>query len=119
MGQRHVRGIPPLRDQNPSNAQHVVARIEHPPAPVKPYLHPGCEVARRIGRCHADVAQIAGAIPRGNVHTAAKGDRQMRVIATDALRIVIGLCGAAGGVRSKVIETDMVVNEIADRLNAR
>ena len=47
-------------------------------------LEPGREIHRRVVRRHADVAEIAGAIARRDVHAAAERDREMREVAAHA-----------------------------------
>ncbi len=66
----------------------------------------------------ADVAEIAGAIARRNVHAAAEGDGEVRVVATDAIAFRIGLPGRLGRTRMLVAEGDVAMNVIADRLDA-
>ena len=50
---------------------------------------------------------------------AAEGDREMREVAAYAALFAIGLGGGAGRPRQPVVEGDVIVHEIADRLNAR
>src|SRR6185369_2743963 len=45
--QRHVRGIAPAGDQDPSDARRVVARIEYVPAP--PPRNTSIQAAKSIG----------------------------------------------------------------------
>ena len=47
---------------------------------VKVGLEPGGEIHRAIGRRHADVAQVTGAVTCGDVHTATEGDGEQGVI---------------------------------------
>ena len=70
-------------------------------------------------RRRSDIAQIAGAVARRNIHAAAEGDGEMRVVAADAGPFVESLRGAAGGAGVLVVEGNMVMNVIADCLHAR
>jgi hypothetical protein len=51
--------------------------VEGIPAAAKIGLEPGAEVHRQVFRGHANVAEIAGAIARRNVHAAAQRDGEM------------------------------------------
>src|SRR6266540_5291267 len=72
-----------------------------------------------IGRWHADVPEIAGAIARRNVHAAAERDGEVRVVATHTLAFIEDLPGRHGRARMLVAEGDVAMDEIADRLDAR
>ena len=78
----------------------VVAGVERVPAPAQKDFEPGAEVhRRRVGR-NADVAEIAGAIARRDVHAAAERDRQMGEIAADADALAQPVGGGAARVRA-------------------
>src|SRR6185436_11695546 len=96
-----------------------VACIESVPPPAQIRLEPAGEIHRAIGRGHADVAEIAGAIARRNVHAAAEGDGEMRVVATHALAFMEGVPGRLGRARMLVAERDVAMDEVADRMDAR
>ena len=81
---RHVGGVAALADQDAADARHVVARVEGVPAAAEIGLEPAGEIHRRVGRRHADVAEIAGAIARRDVHAAAEGDGEMGEVAAHA-----------------------------------
>ena len=72
-----------------------------------------------IRRRRSDIAQVAGAVSRRNIHAAAEGDGQMRVVAANAGPFAESLRGAAGGAGVLVVEGNMVMNVIADCLHAR
>src|SRR4051794_16502711 len=69
---RHVGGVAALRDQHAADARNVVAGVEGVPAAADIGFEPAGEVAGGPGFWHADVAEIAGAIARWNVHAAAE-----------------------------------------------
>ena len=71
-------------DQHASDARDIVASVEGIPVAVKVGLKPGCEIQRAIRRRHADIAQVTGAVTRGDIHTATEGDGEVRVIVADA-----------------------------------
>src|SRR5581483_6483243 len=78
-----VGGIAAACDQDAPDARLVVARIEGVPGAAEIGFEPAGEVHGRIGRRHADVAQVAGAVPRRNVHAAAQGNGQVGVVPAD------------------------------------
>ena len=97
----------------------VVARIKGIPAPAEIRFKPSAEIHRiRRGR-HADVAEIAGAIPGWDIHAAAERDRYMREIPTDTHSFVIRLVGGARSARLRIIEAKMVMGEVANGLHPR
>ena len=49
------------------------------------HFEPGGEIHRRIDRRDADIAEIARAVARRDVHAAAQRDGQVRVVAAHAL----------------------------------
>src|SRR4029450_4987956 len=119
LGDRHIGGVAALRDQHAADPRHVVARIEGAPVPADIGLEPAGEIAHGPGFCRADVAEIAGAIARRDIHAAAERDGEMGVVATDALAFLIGLPRRLAGTRVLISERDMTVHEIADRLDPR
>src|SRR3954471_24986249 len=114
LGDRNIRGVAALRDQHAADPRHVVARIEHLPAPAEIGLEPAGEVADRPRLRRADVAEVTGAIARRNVHAATEGDGEMGIVATDALAFVVGFPRRLGGARMLVAERDMAVHVVAD-----
>src|SRR6202166_4995060 len=85
LGNRNVRGVTALGDQDAADPRNVVARIESVPAAAEIGLEPGGKISRRPGQGHADLAEIAGAISRRNVHAAAERDGKVRIVAADTL----------------------------------
>ena len=53
-------------------------------------LEPSGEIARRMGRWHADIPQIAGAVARGNIQGPAERNGQMGEVPTYAVALLIG-----------------------------
>src|SRR5204862_7277353 len=102
-----------------ADPRHVVARVEGAPVPAEIGFEPAGEIARGPGLWRADVAEIARAIARGNVHAAAERDGEMGVIAADALAFRVSLPRRLAGARMLVSERDVTVHEIADRLDPR
>ena len=118
-GQRDIAGVAAARDQHATDARRVVACVEGVPAVAEIGLEPGREVHRPVGRLGADVAEVAGAIARRDVHAAAQRNRQVRIVTAHAAALVVGLqCGARGS-RMRVAELDVLVHEVADGLHAR
>src|SRR5271157_4472500 len=75
----------------------VVASVERIPAAVKVGLKPGGEIHWAIRRRHADVAQVTGAVTRGDIHTATEGNGEVRVITADAGPLLKSLPGRLRG----------------------
>ena len=73
------------------------ARVEGIPAAVEVGLEPGGEIHRARIHRHADVAQVTGAVPRGDIHAATEGDGEVRVIAADAGPLLESLPGRLRG----------------------
>src|SRR3569832_2284613 len=119
MGQWHIGRVAAGGNQDAAEARGIVARVESVPAPTEIDLHPSREIHRSPGFWQADVADIACAIAGRNVKRTAKGDSEMGKIAADAALLAVGLRSGARGPRIAVVEDDMVVNEVADRLDAR
>src|SRR5215213_9064236 len=118
LGDRHIGSVAPLRDQDAADPRHVVARIEGAPVPAEIGFEPAGEIAYGPGFRRTDVAEIAGAIARRNVHAAAERDGEMGVIAADALAFRVSLPRRPGGARVLVSEGDVTVDEVANRLNS-
>src|SRR4029450_1611449 len=94
VGDRYVGCVAAPADEHAADPGDVVARIEGVTAPPETGPDPAGEVQRAIRRRHADIAEIAGAIARRNVHAAAKSDGEMGIVATDSLAFVEGVtCG--------------------------
>src|ERR1700744_4251987 len=117
-GDRHVARVAAARHHDAADARRVVARVEGVPAVAEEDLEPGAEVHRIRHRRDADVAEIARAIARGDVHAAAQRDRQVREVAADAGPLAEAVQRGARGARGLVVELQVVVDEVADRLHA-
>src|SRR5579864_4861412 len=115
---RHICRISPPRDQHPADTRHVVTGIEGVPVTVDIRLEPCGEIHRTVGRRHADVAEVTGAVASRNVHAAAEGDGKMRVIAADSRPLVEGFQGGPRRARVLVAKGDVAMDVIADRLDA-
>ncbi len=81
-------------------------------------FHAAGEIHGRIHDRDADIAQVAGAVTRRNVETAAERDGQMREVPADPLPFGEGLRGGSGRPGISVIEGNVLVYEIADGLDA-
>ena len=85
--------------------------------PSRKGLKPGAEIHGIGINRNADVAKIAGAIPRGNVHAPAESYGEMREVAAYTNPFMHGIAGATGGARIRIAEADLRVHEIANRLH--
>src|SRR6202011_465625 len=72
-----------------ADARGVVARVEGMPLAAEEHLEPGGEVHRRVVGWHTDVAEVPGAVARGDVHAATEGNGKMREITADAMKVSI------------------------------
>ena len=96
-----------------------MAGIERVPAAAEIDFEPGAEIHRGILGRHADVAEIAGAVARRNVHAAAQRDGEVGEVPANAAPLVMGIPRRSGPARVLVTEPHAVVDVIADRLNQR
>src|ERR1035441_10176418 len=113
-GDSDIACIAPSRHQDAASARRIVAWVEQAPPASDPGLEPGREIARRKWRRRSRVAQVAGAIARRHIHSAAKSAGQMRAIAANAGPFFEGLRGAAGRPGVLVVEGNMAMNVIAE-----
>src|SRR5216684_2693008 len=116
---RHIGRVTASGNEHASDSRNVVARIEGMPAATEVDLHPGGKIHGAVGRRNSDVTQVAGAVACGNVHAAAESDGQVGEVATDSGALVECLEGRLGHARMLVTESDVVVDVVADRLDAR
>src|SRR5690606_32935272 len=79
---------------------------------------PGAEVHGRGVARHADVAEVAGGVARGDVEAAAERDGEVGEIATHADAFLPGVEGGAGGAGLLVIEAQVFVDVVAHGLHA-
>jgi len=85
--------------------------------PAKVSLEPGTEVHRVGDRRDADIAEIAGSVTRRDIQAAAERYRQVREIAADANPLVKGVERRAVSASFQVIEPEMAMDKIANRLH--
>src|SRR5438132_1042530 len=80
------------------------------------------DLSRQIDRLgdgrHPDVAQVAGAVARRDVHASAEGNGQMCIVAADAGPVVKGLQRCPRHARVLIAEGDMSMDIVADSLNS-
>src|ERR1700733_8575581 len=81
-GGRHrgVRGVTTASHDNAADAGMVVTRVYRVPTAIEKDFGPGAEIHGIGINRNADVAEIAGAIPRGNVHAAGERYGEMREV---------------------------------------
>src|SRR6516164_4950838 len=114
----HVGGVAATGHQDAADAWRIVPRIERVPPIAEIDLEPSAEIHRIGIRQNANIAEIAGAVARGDVHAAAECDRQMRKISAHAAALESDLGSGPGGARVLIAEAHIGLNEIADRLHA-
>src|ERR1700722_18107661 len=113
-----VRGVTTAAHDNAADAGMVVTRIYGVPTAIEKDFGPAAEIHGIGIDRNADVAEIAGAIARGNVHAPAERDGEVREVAAYTNAFVHGIARAAGGTRIGITEPDLCVHEIANRLHA-
>jgi hypothetical protein len=80
-GHGHIGGIPARCHEHTANTRLAVAGVECPPTAIEIHLKPSAKVhGKNYG--DADVAEVTSRIACWNVECAAKGDRQMLIVAT-------------------------------------
>src|SRR5580704_1242000 len=117
--QSNVGGVAPDSHENATDARRVVAGVEGPQAAGKIDFEPGGKVHRRRRKRDTNVAEVSGSVAGGNVERAAEGDGQMLVIAADALPFGEDVEGGFRRPGILVSEDNLLVNPVADSLNAR
>ena len=115
----HIGGVASAGHEHPTNAGSVVTGVKGVPLAAQERFEPGAEVHRIRRQWHADVAQITGTVTGRNVQAAAEGDRQVHVIAADAHPLAIDLQRGPIVPGSLIVETNVVMNEVANSLDAR
>ena len=119
MGQRHVCGVPTVRDKDTANPGGVVAWIKGVPTVAQINFNPGCKIHRRVRRGKADVTDITGAIAGRDVQATAEGDCKMRVVAANAALFLICFKRRSGRAGVLIAEDYVIVHEVADSLHPR
>src|SRR3984885_12031178 len=119
MGQRHVRGIAALRDEDAADARRIVARVEHVPTAAEIDFDPRCEIIWRIRRRKADIGNVTGAIACRDVQAATKGDGKMSVVAAHPSTFRVCFRRRSGCTGMLVTESYVLMDEVADRLHPR
>jgi len=95
-----------------------VSRVKSIPATTYEGLKPRTEIHWR-GICrHSNIPEIAGAIACGNIEAAAESDREVRKISANALTLLKGSHGAPSGIRVLIIEGDVAMDKVANRLDS-
>src|SRR5258708_5727353 len=116
-GDRDVGGIAAARHHDATDPRMVVASIEGEPLAIEIDLEPRTEIHRSRVRWNADVAEIAGAIARRNVHAAAQGDGEMGEVAADADALIVAFGSGAVAAGVMVAERNALMDIVADRLH--
>src|SRR3989441_12285787 len=115
---RHIRRIASTRDEHAADPRNVVPRIKRMPAASDIGLEPGGKIHRTVRRRDADIAEIARAVARRNVHAAAECDRQMRVVAAHTFAFLESLPRRSRRSGILVAEGDVAMDVVADGLDA-
>ena len=108
-----------MRDENAPEPDAIVTRIESVPAFPEIDLHPSRKVHWRVRGREPDIADIAGAISCGDVEAAAERDCEVGEVPANAAPLFVGLRRCAGRTGMFVAECEMVMDKVANGLNAR
>ena len=118
-GDRNIACIATPTNQDPADAAPVMSRVKVMPLPAEINFEPRAEIHWfDVGR-DANVAEIPGRVTRRNIHAPAQSHREMSKVASDPDFFVERFQGRAIGARLQVIETEMTVDEVTDRLHPR
>jgi hypothetical protein len=93
---RYVGGVAAAPHDNAADAGMVVTRVHRVPAPSEKDFEPSAEIHWVDIDRNTDVAEIAGALAGGNVHSAAERDGEMSKVAAYADGFLHGIAGATG-----------------------
>jgi hypothetical protein len=99
MGQRHVRGVAALRNEDTTDSGGVVAWIKGIPTVAEINFNPCGKIHRRVRPREADVSDVTSAIARRDVQATAEGNCKMRVVATNAAVFLVHFERRSGGRR--------------------
>ena len=116
---RDIGGVASSGHKDPANSRLIVPRVKGVPARAEIDFKPGAEIHRRRVRRDADIAEVAGAISRRDVHAPTQGNGQMRKIPADTASFVISLPRCFGWSSVLVSENNMLMNKIYVRLHSR
>src|SRR5690242_6296534 len=114
----HIDRVTPPRYQHAADPWRIVAWVEDVPGTIETGFEPGREIHGIRGWRNTDVAKVTGAVSRGNVHASAKCHGKMHEIAAHATPFVERLPRGSSRTSVCIVECDVVVAEVADRLHA-
>jgi hypothetical protein len=95
-GEGGISRVAAYRHQDAAGARNVMPRIVCMPGIIEIHLEPGMEVHCDFNGRYADVAEVAAAIARRDVHTAAQGDCEMGEVTTNELSSPFRCPGSPG-----------------------
>jgi|SRR5580692_1582657 hypothetical protein len=88
--------------------------IKGMPVPAKIGFEPGTEIHWIGISRNANITQIARAVARGDIHSAAQGNCKVGKIAADANALAKTIQSGAIGASFQIIEAEMAMDEIAN-----
>jgi hypothetical protein len=94
-----------------------MTRVEGEPSPVQINLEPCAEIHRRRIGGDADIAEIAGAVTRGDIHAPAQCHSKMREVATDANALFVAFRRGSIATRVLIAEANSVMGVVANCLH--
>src|SRR4030095_2153088 len=115
----NIGGVASPGHQDAPDPGSVVPCIECVPLPGEIDFEPGAEIHRRRIRRNTDIAEIARAVARWNIHASAERDGKVREIAAHAEALVVSVPCGPRGARVLVSEDKPLVAVIAGGLRPR
>lgn len=112
-----VRSVTTTAHDNAADAGVVMTSVYCVPPTVEKHFGPAAEIHGIDIDRNPDVAEVAGAVARWNVHAPAERNGEMREVAAYTNAFVHGIGGAAGGACIRITESDFSMHEIANRLH--
>src|SRR6478672_11924227 len=104
---------------NAANPAAIMPRIKCEPAAPEIDLHPSTKIHRIRNRGNADVAEVSGHITGGDIHAAAKGNREVCEVAAHSHPLSESLQRRPRRSCLLVVELNMPVNKVTDCLHPR
>src|SRR5215207_6261643 len=117
--ERDVGRVASPGHQDAPDPGSVVPCIECVPLFGQIDFEPGAEIHRRRIRRNTDIAEIARAVARWNIHAPAERDGEVCEIAAHAEALVVSVPCGPRGARVLVSEDEPLVDVIADGLDPR
>ena len=115
----HISRVPPPRDDNPANPRPIVPCIQRIPTSTEENFKPRAEIHRFWIYRHPDIAQIAGAIARRDIHTPTERNGEVSKVPANADALFMGFPRGPIILGVTVAKLDAIVGVLANGLSPR